>query len=71
MGNDSLGALNMVEYNLFIGFKDQKAVTLILSKAGNEKDAFDCDYFVVVDDVENIKKNVLMWLEKQNKNVNL
>lgn len=53
------------KYYLFIGFKNRKAETLILSKSDNETDAFDCDYFVMVDEPENIKKNVSQWLENQ------
>lgn len=53
----------MMKCNLFLGFKNGCLETLILSKAIDEENAIDCDYYVTVDDPNHVKKNVLMWLD--------
>jgi len=49
--------------NAFLGFKNQKLVTIILSKAEEEEEAIDCDRYVKVEEEGHIKTNLEQWLK--------
>lgn len=52
-----------MKYNAFLGYKNRKLVTIILSKAEEEEAAIDCDRYVKVDEAVHVKKNLEQWLK--------
>ena len=53
----------MMTYNTFLGFKNQKLETIILSIHDEEEAAIDCDYYIEVEDPHRAKTNLEQWLK--------
>lgn len=54
----------MAKTKLFIGFRNRKALTIVLTTAQDYTDAVDCDYFVEAGEGTE-KQQLKEWLESR------
>ena len=68
MSKEQKETLMNMKYSMFLGFKNGKLETIILSKCEEREDAIDCDYYIEVEDPHNAEKNLRQWLKDRDAN---
>jgi len=48
--------------HVYLGFKDSKLITIIISRNSNRETAIDCDYYI--DQPKDVKKQIEAWLSQ-------